>query len=171
MGHGRGMTVLSDNVGNPLLRKGGSQALRQTCLCLLRIPQKGHDAWDQSYPNGHPCGASSPSSLSSGGAVVLNVLAPPPRQPRPTCRRRGRGGPWPREDREDKEDAAAIRIHPSLRALKCRFSYRRYFKTGSRPSSGGQRRRRVQCSGNRFTTSRLTAKERRERERKIRTRP
>ena len=26
-------------VGNPLLRKGGSQTLRQTFLCLLRIPQ------------------------------------------------------------------------------------------------------------------------------------
>ena len=28
-----------DAVGNPLLRKGGSQTLRQTCLLLLRIPQ------------------------------------------------------------------------------------------------------------------------------------
>ena len=28
------MTILSDNVGNPLLRKGGFQTLRQTCLCL-----------------------------------------------------------------------------------------------------------------------------------------
>ena len=26
-------------VGNPLLRKGGSQTLRQTFLCLLRISQ------------------------------------------------------------------------------------------------------------------------------------
>ena len=26
---------MSDNVGNPLLRKGGSQTLRQTCLCLF----------------------------------------------------------------------------------------------------------------------------------------
>ena len=33
----RGKTIMS--VGNPLLRKGGSQTLRQTCLCLLRIPQ------------------------------------------------------------------------------------------------------------------------------------
>ena len=31
------MTILS--AGNPLLRKGGSQTLRQTGLCLLRIPQ------------------------------------------------------------------------------------------------------------------------------------
>ena len=31
------MTIMS--VGNPLLRKGGSQTLCQTFLCLLRIPQ------------------------------------------------------------------------------------------------------------------------------------
>ena len=28
------MTGLSDDIGNPLLRKGGSQTLRQTFLCL-----------------------------------------------------------------------------------------------------------------------------------------
>ena len=37
---------------------------------------------------------------------------PAARQKRPTCRRRGRGGPFPREDIEDDEDAAAIMIHP-----------------------------------------------------------
>jgi hypothetical protein len=68
---------------------------------LLGIPKNG--------ANGHLCGASSPSSVSSCGTVVIKVLAPPPpRQQRPTCRRRGRGGHRPREDREDKEDAATI---------------------------------------------------------------
>ena len=33
--HAGCMTFLSDNVGNPLLRKGGSQTLRQTFLCLF----------------------------------------------------------------------------------------------------------------------------------------
>ena len=31
------VTMMS--LGNPLLRKGGSQTIRQTCLYLLRIPQ------------------------------------------------------------------------------------------------------------------------------------
>ena len=67
------MTVLADEVGNPLLRKGGSQALRQTCWCLFSDSAGRSRA--TIYDRDSRGGLRNPQH----DAIALFVSCPPPR--------------------------------------------------------------------------------------------